>query len=274
MTTSSWVIVAIVWSGVVLGSQALAPLTLPDPLRAHVKDEDLGIVTSIRGLPLGVREELQTLFGSNALDIAEPDGEFQATEVIGTPKLPTRRSLVAGCSEDHRLVYYSSFKLAGQLRSGDSFLERGQFGTKWVPRGRRPRLPLRNAGGDQTPFRETGVEFDMRLKSVLAVVALSATPPLPQTNARLEILPAFTPRESSPAFVVGCRNTSASPVPWPRIQRIRLDGNDRESASGIVGSLLGTPGERFEVAPGAIHRVLFVLSSGTDPYDARPSEPR
>ena len=96
----------IVWSGVVLGSQALAPLPLPEPLRAHVKSEDFGIVTSIRGLPLGVRDELQTLFGSNTLDIAEPGAEFQATEVIGTSKLPTRRLLVAGCSEDHCLVYY------------------------------------------------------------------------------------------------------------------------------------------------------------------------
>ena len=96
----------IVVSGVMMGSQPLSPLALPEPLRAHVKSEDFGIVTSIRGLPLGVREELQTLFGSQTLDIAEPGAEFQATEVIGTPKLPTRRLLVAGCSDDHCLVYY------------------------------------------------------------------------------------------------------------------------------------------------------------------------
>jgi hypothetical protein len=102
MRSSSWVTVVAVW----LWSQALAPLTLPDTLRTHVKDEDFGVVTSIRGLPLGVREELQTLFGSQTLDIAEPGAEFQATEVIGTPKLPTRRLLVAGCSMDHCFVYY------------------------------------------------------------------------------------------------------------------------------------------------------------------------
>ena len=60
----------------------------------------------MRGLPLGVREALQTLFGSPSLDIAEPDAEFQATDVIVNPKLPTRRLVAAGCSADHCLVYY------------------------------------------------------------------------------------------------------------------------------------------------------------------------
>lgn len=105
MKTTLRVVVAL-WSGVVLGSQTLAPLALPEPLRTHVKSEDFGIVTSIRGLPLGVRDALQTLFGSNTLDIAEPGAEFQATAATGPTKLPTRRLLVAGCSEDHCLVYY------------------------------------------------------------------------------------------------------------------------------------------------------------------------
>ena len=53
-----------------------------------------------------MREELQTLFGSPTLDIAEPGAEFHAAAAAGTPKLPTRRLLAAGCSEDHCLVYY------------------------------------------------------------------------------------------------------------------------------------------------------------------------
>jgi hypothetical protein len=71
-----------------------------------VKDEQFGIVTSIRGLPLGVRDALQVLFGSQTLDIAEPGAEFQATDVITNPKLPNRRLVAAGCSTDHCLVYY------------------------------------------------------------------------------------------------------------------------------------------------------------------------
>ena len=78
----------------------------PAALRAHVNDERFGIVTSIRGLPLGVRDELQTLFGSQTLDIAEPGAAFQVTDVIVNPKLSIRRLVAAGCSTDHCLVYY------------------------------------------------------------------------------------------------------------------------------------------------------------------------
>ena len=94
------------WSAVVAGRQAAAPVLLPGALRAHVADERFGIVTSIRGLPLGVRDGLQTLFGSRTLDIAEPGARFQVTDVIADTKLPTRRLVAAGCSTDHCLVYY------------------------------------------------------------------------------------------------------------------------------------------------------------------------
>jgi hypothetical protein len=88
------------------GSQAAPAAVLSEALRAHVKDGRFQIVTSIRGLPLGVRDALQTLFGSSDLDIAEPGAEFQVTNAIGNPKLPTRRMVAAGCSTNHCLVYY------------------------------------------------------------------------------------------------------------------------------------------------------------------------
>ena len=94
------------WSAVVAGNQAAPPGALSGALRAHVNDERFGIVTSIRGLPLGVRDGLQTLFGSQTLDIAEPGAEFQVTDVLGNSKLPIRRLVAAGCSADHCLVYY------------------------------------------------------------------------------------------------------------------------------------------------------------------------
>jgi hypothetical protein len=94
------------WTAVVGGVQKAAPAGLPAALRAHVKDERFGIVTSIRGLPIGVRDGLQTLFGSQTLDIAQPGAEFQATDVIANPRLPIRRLVAAGCSSDHCLVYY------------------------------------------------------------------------------------------------------------------------------------------------------------------------
>jgi hypothetical protein len=94
------------WSAVVAGSQAAPSTALSPELRAHVKGEQFGIVTSIRGLPLGVRDALQTLFASPTLEIAEPGAEFQVTDVIANSNLPIRRLVAAGCSIDHCLVYY------------------------------------------------------------------------------------------------------------------------------------------------------------------------
>jgi hypothetical protein len=88
------------------GGQKPSAAALPEALRAHLKNERLDVVTSLRGLPLGVREALQTLFGAPILDIAEPGADFQATDLIKTPRLPSRRLLAAGCSMDHCLVYY------------------------------------------------------------------------------------------------------------------------------------------------------------------------
>jgi hypothetical protein len=87
-------------------SQAAPPLALSRELRAHVQGERLQIVTSIRGLPLGVRGGLETLFGSQTLDIAESGAEFQASGVTVNSTLPIRRLVAAGCSYDHCLVYY------------------------------------------------------------------------------------------------------------------------------------------------------------------------
>ena len=95
------------WTAVVIGRQAAPPAALSDALRTHVKNEQFYIVTSIRGLPLGVRGELQTLWGSGTLDIADPGVEFQSGDTIGNRLLPTRRLVAAGCSRDnHCLVYY------------------------------------------------------------------------------------------------------------------------------------------------------------------------
>jgi hypothetical protein len=85
------------WSVVAAGRQTPDGGALPAALRAHVQDERFGIVTAIRGLPLGVRDELTKLFGSGSLDIANPGAEFQMTDVAGNPKLPIRRLVAAGC---------------------------------------------------------------------------------------------------------------------------------------------------------------------------------
>jgi hypothetical protein len=108
------------WSAVVAGGQAAPPVALSGELRAHVQDERLQISTSIRGLPLGVRAGLQTLFGNQArdiaLDIAEPRAEFQGDAIVDSP-LPIRRLIAAGCSYDHCLVYYERGGIAHTWRA-------------------------------------------------------------------------------------------------------------------------------------------------------------
>jgi hypothetical protein len=99
-------IVVSLWSAVAAENQATDAGALSGALRAHVQNERLQISTSIRGLPLGVRDGLQTLFRSRTLDIAEPGAEFQVSDVVVNPKLPIRRLVAAGCSTDHCLVYY------------------------------------------------------------------------------------------------------------------------------------------------------------------------
>lgn len=87
-------------------SQPPASPESPAAVRARVGSERFQIVGAVRGLPLGVRDELQKLFGSFALDIADPGAEFQASDSIVDPSLPSRRLVAAGCSMDYCLVHY------------------------------------------------------------------------------------------------------------------------------------------------------------------------
>jgi hypothetical protein len=86
--------------------QAVTSSRLSAELRAHVKGDRFAIVTSVRGLPLGVRGGLQTLFGSQSLDIAEPGEKFDLSDMSIYLSLPIRRMVAAGCSYERCLVYY------------------------------------------------------------------------------------------------------------------------------------------------------------------------
>lgn len=88
--------------------QLPAATDLPAALRAHISNERFAVVTSIRGLPLGVRDELQKMFGGS-LDIADP----------GTPvnSAAARRLVAAGCARDnHCFVHYEIFGRSPEWR--------------------------------------------------------------------------------------------------------------------------------------------------------------
>ena len=94
------------WPGVIACGQTPAANALPGPLRAHLNEERFQLVSSLRGFPLGVREELPSLFRGNSLDIAEPGAAFRATDAVSESNLPARRLVMGACSMDHCLVYY------------------------------------------------------------------------------------------------------------------------------------------------------------------------
>jgi hypothetical protein len=92
---------------VIAWSQSAGAGAMSGPLKTHLQDERFAIVTSIRGLPLTVRQELEKMFGTGELDIAEPGAEFQRSGVASSSQLPTRRLVAAGCAADnHCLMYY------------------------------------------------------------------------------------------------------------------------------------------------------------------------
>jgi hypothetical protein len=80
--------------------------TLSAESRAQLQSKRFDIVTSVRGLPLGVRDAMTALFGGGNLDIAEPGAPFGQAGRAATPTLPSRRMINATCSYDRCLVYY------------------------------------------------------------------------------------------------------------------------------------------------------------------------
>jgi len=97
--------------GVTLWTAAMASAQAPDgglppELRGHVQGARFDAVSSIRGLPLGVRGELQNLFGTQTFDMAEQDEPFQGSSPTADVRLPRRRLVAAGCSYEDCLVSY------------------------------------------------------------------------------------------------------------------------------------------------------------------------
>jgi hypothetical protein len=97
---------ASLWSAAAVAGQAPSPTALPRELRAHVQNGRFDIVSSLNGLPGGVRAELQTLFGGLRMDIVDPGAAFQGTSETADSRLAQRRLVAAGCSYEDCLVYY------------------------------------------------------------------------------------------------------------------------------------------------------------------------
>lgn len=79
---------------------------LPRSLRGHLRSEQFVPVSGVAALPAAVRDGLQVLWHSPKFELAEPGADYQVTDVITNPNLPTRRLILAGCSADHCIIYY------------------------------------------------------------------------------------------------------------------------------------------------------------------------
>jgi hypothetical protein len=85
--------------------QATGPL--PAALRTRLQNATFGVVTSVRGFPLTVRDRLQMMWNSSSLDIAEPGAEFRKAGAPANSQLPLRRMIAGGCTGDNYcLIYY------------------------------------------------------------------------------------------------------------------------------------------------------------------------
>jgi hypothetical protein len=102
------------WATSTASAQA-PPGDLTQELRARVQEGRFDDVSSIRGLPLGVRAELQRLFGGTTLEISESNGASPGTGDIPVARLP-RRLVAAGCSHHDCLVYYELGAPAVRMR--------------------------------------------------------------------------------------------------------------------------------------------------------------
>ena len=93
------------WSAVAGAGQATGPL--PAALRTRLQNAKFGVVTSVRGFPLTVREQLEKMWNSGTLDIAEPGAEFRKAGAPASSQLPLRRMIAGGCTNDNYcLIYY------------------------------------------------------------------------------------------------------------------------------------------------------------------------
>jgi hypothetical protein len=101
-----------VCSPVAMAQSPEPPFVLSTAQREHLKGEVLTPVLHVGDLPPSVREGLRALFKERAFAMAEPDAEFQVTDVIIKRGLPFRRLIIAACSSDHCLVHYEKGGIA------------------------------------------------------------------------------------------------------------------------------------------------------------------
>ena len=85
------------------------PPVLSAALRSHLKTEALAPVSRVEDLPPAVKEALRVLFKADSLEMAEPNQEFQSTDVVLGPPI----GHLQGRGRHHRLLLVGPGASAG-----------------------------------------------------------------------------------------------------------------------------------------------------------------
>jgi hypothetical protein len=93
-------------SSTVMAQSPESPVVLSATQQQFLRDVVLTPVLRVGDLASPVKEALRALFKERAFAMAEPDAEFQVTDVVMKQGLPFRRLIIAACSADRCLVHY------------------------------------------------------------------------------------------------------------------------------------------------------------------------
>jgi hypothetical protein len=80
--------------------------TLSSAEKTHILDGQFSIERDVDRLPKELKVEFARLAGEKVFEMANPGKAYQSTDVIMHPRLPWRRLLFAGISDDKIFVLY------------------------------------------------------------------------------------------------------------------------------------------------------------------------
>src|ERR1700685_2765100 len=92
-------------SGPPLGSPPSFPATLSKQEKQHILDGRCNVITSISSMPQSLKDVFAKVAEHGKFELADPDQEFQVTDV-SVGQLPSRRLILAGSCDGRWFVHY------------------------------------------------------------------------------------------------------------------------------------------------------------------------
>lgn len=80
--------------------------TISKQEKQHILDGRCNVITSTSSMPKSLKDGFAKVTGQGTFELADPNKEFQETDVRTTRRLPSRRLVLAGSCEDRWFVHY------------------------------------------------------------------------------------------------------------------------------------------------------------------------